>query len=106
MIKPCSQCLQPKGKHRKTKRGLKCRIRGEFYFREAKKERYLKHDIKLTSYLEHRIFGYESDTFSAKGWQITNQEARRIANRLVRHFANTQLDGILISTELADMRSR
>lgn len=60
--------------------------------------------MRLTSFLENRIFNYESDTFNARGSQITKTEARMIANRIVKSFAANQLDGVLITDVLADVR--
>lgn len=50
------------------------------------------------------IEGYESDTFSAKGSEITHEEALAVGERLLDNYANNRLDGVLIDGALSDIR--
>lgn len=47
---------------------------------------------------------YESDTFSASGWEITDAEAVRVARRLIQWFIDNRLDGVLIADIMDDLR--
>lgn len=63
------------------------------------------------SYLEQReslakeIVEYESDTFSAKGWEMTHEKAVVIADRLIKQWTSAgmeRLDGIRIADECSE----
>ena len=51
-----------------------------------------------------KIKAYESDTFSAKGTKITDDEAFEVANRILSNWIENHLDGTVISCQLLDVR--
>lgn len=50
------------------------------------------------------ILEYESDTFSAEGTHITEDEAMSISEIIIEHWFNSYLDGTIITQELMDCR--
>ncbi len=49
---------------------------------------------------------YESDTFSASGNKLTQEETKEIAQRCLSLFKDNYLDGILISEFLEEIREK
>jgi hypothetical protein len=47
---------------------------------------------------------YDSDTFFAKGCDLTDEEAHELAGRCIHHFIDKQLDGVLLDEILAEIR--
>jgi len=52
------------------------------------------------------IMEYESNTFSAKGSGITEEEAKEVADGLLGEWISTMLDGVLISAWLNRIREK
>jgi len=47
---------------------------------------------------------YESDTFSASGWNPTDEEALSVAQQILYHWVNNKLDGDLLAEVMEDIR--
>ena len=54
--------------------------------------------------LINEILIYESDTFSAKGSEITQIEAQKVANEIIANWVSRYLDGNLIDVFLDKVR--
>lgn len=54
--------------------------------------------------LQKTIAEYESDTFSAEGSNITPDEALKVASELVAMWTERNLDGVIITEMLDDVR--
>jgi len=52
------------------------------------------------------ILNYESDTFSAEGSQITEEEAHQVALLLINWLIENRLDGDLIDSLLYEVRNK
>ena len=59
--------------------------------------------MKFEDLVKH-IKEYESDTFSAEGSEITQEEAEKVAERLIGVWVDENLDGVSIDSVLADIR--
>jgi hypothetical protein len=55
-------------------------------------------------YLTKHLLGYDSDTFSAFGSDMTEDEAEAVAEALVKHWIEWELDGLMITSRLEDVR--
>jgi len=67
----------------------------------------LIHRTETTQHgLEQIILDYESDTFSAEGSQITEVEAKRVAQLLITWLIDNRLDGDLIDGLLYEVRNK
>lgn len=60
----------------------------------------------MSSYakLISRIKKYESDTFSASNAALTNSEAEKVADLLIKIWTENRLDGVLVASALAEVR--
>lgn len=54
--------------------------------------------------LVKEVMEYESDTFSASGAEITEEEARKVVEKIVRDLWDAHIDGVKINFALADIR--
>ncbi len=54
--------------------------------------------------LVKEITEYESDTFTASGFSLTNKEAHKLAERCINYFVNNDLDGCKLDIWLAELR--
>lgn len=54
--------------------------------------------------LAQYIKEYESDTFTAEGSEITDDEALRVARRIIQWTVDNRLDGVMIDEFLSDIR--
>lgn len=56
--------------------------------------------------LVQEIKDYDSDTFFAKGADLTHEEAVMLAENCISHFVNNRLDGSLLDCWLYDIRDK
>lgn len=54
--------------------------------------------------LVKEILEYESDTFSASGFEITKEEAKQVAERCIEWFVNNRMDGVILDEFLFAIR--
>jgi len=50
------------------------------------------------------ILEYESDTFSAAGSNISEEEAEKVAESIINGWIENNLDGVIISSALDEIR--
>lgn len=50
------------------------------------------------------IMEYESDTFTASGFKLTEKEAVQLAEKCIDYFVNNRMDGVILDEWLADLR--
>lgn len=60
--------------------------------------------IKANKELLDTILNYDSDTFFAKGCDLTYEEAKELAGQAIHAFIDTHLDGVFLDYELAKIR--
>jgi hypothetical protein len=50
------------------------------------------------------VMEYESDTFSASEYEITEEEAAEVSKRILRNMWDNRIDGLFIAEELEELR--